>query len=700
MSNAKGKLALMSMLSVLCAASGCRETSGPWPNNVSRSDLSYLRELQRETWDYIDYFIAPETGFPHDNNSRQGKTNTTNLGMYLASLCMAYKLGYVSHDHAVARITKILDSLDRCGHWNRLYNNWLDPSGNDTSAYAGGNNISDYNKLPASLLVVRQTFPEFSDRCSAFLDEIPWEKFYEPATGAMYYEFDVAEKTMSYPVYFFRGEDKILGHFLAIASGKVPADSWDKHDMSEEEKYGMKYYLHGWQGGGLFMQFICGLFVDDAGTKLGRSSANFAWAQMIHAMQLGAPVWGWSACVGPDEQYHGMGDMQDAIVTPHASALAISLFPRETIDNLKRLESYGLRRPCEVDGRERRFGFRDSVNWRTGDIADAYLVLDQAMLFLSLVNFCEDGLLWKTFRADPMVQRGVSTISDYAEADRHRAEQAAYIASLSYDEPGVFWIKPDDENGTLDRGAPFRREIWVRSLSTNDLAGYTQNWFVADGAGKTVAEGRFDVALPPRGLVKIGELDVPTDQALRGTSWKLVGRLKRGTYNLRSHSESVAFPSYYGLGGTWKLQAGDDAAWSAPGWDDSAWKDTLVPSRWEAKVLPDYDGEAWYRFSFTVPADLVADWKDKPLAIALGSIDDADETFLNGRRIGASGEFPPKAETAFNVPRLYSFDRAHLAERNVLAVRVSDWGGFGGIWRGPLAIGPADELRQALLDAP
>ncbi|HEY8241665.1 MAG TPA: hypothetical protein VIH35_09470, partial [Kiritimatiellia bacterium] len=88
-----------------------------------------------------------------------------------------------------------------------------------------------------------------------------------------------------------RGEDKILGHFLAIASGKVPADSWDKHDMSEEEKYGYSYFLHGWQGGGLFMQYICGLFADDRGTKLGHSAANFAWAQMVHAIKIGAPVW-------------------------------------------------------------------------------------------------------------------------------------------------------------------------------------------------------------------------------------------------------------------------------------------------------------------------------------------------------------------------------------------------------------------------
>ena len=79
----------------------------------------------------------------------------------------------------------------------------------------------------------------------------------------------------------------------------------------------------------------------------------------------------------------------------------------------------------------------------------------------------------------------------------------------------------------------------------------------------------------------------------------------------------------------------------------------------------------------------------------MGAIDDADETFLNGQRIGATGEFPPAQVTAWDKPRLYEFDRSLLAETNVLAVRVSDWMGGGGIWKGPVAVGPAAELRTA-----
>ena len=412
---------LLLPLLALTAASCVPRTPDPGPDPAA--DLAYLRQLQRDTWAYIDHFIAPETGYPHDNNRRTGDTNTTNIGLYLASLSMAFQLGYVDEAHALARIEAILDSLDRTGHWNRLYNNWLDPEGRDLSARPGPNNISDYNKLPAGLIVVRQTFPELADRCTAFLDEIPWRVFHDPATGKMYYEFDIVARTVAHPVHFFRGEDKILGHFLAIASGQVPPRTWDLHDRSEEERHGLRYYLHGWQGGGLFMQFICGMFLDDRGTELGRSAENFARAQIRHAREIGAPVWGWSACAGPDGVYHGWNDIRDEIVTPHASALAIHLFPEAVIANLRRLEQFGLRAPYEDGGELHAFGFRDAVNWRTGaingDDTSQFLVLDQAMLFLSLVNYTEDGLLWSTFNRDPLVRNGKTLIAEFRPPPVH-----------------------------------------------------------------------------------------------------------------------------------------------------------------------------------------------------------------------------------------------------------------------------------------
>ncbi len=433
----KMKKTLTILLAALCAGA-CNGNTGkvmttkaPRPYNVTTEDMDYLRKLMKETWHYIDFYVSPVTGMPYDSNKSCEKTNTTNIGLYLTSLCMAYKLGYVTEDYAVARIKRILDSLDTYGNWKRLYNNWLDPNGKQRKAKPGRNNISDYNKLPAGIIVVRSTFPQFKKRCTTFLDEIPWEVFHDAKTDQVFYEFDVvAQKTLT-PIHLHRGDDKILGHFLMIASGKVPPSTWEKHDLSMEKKHGYSYYKHGWQGGGLFMQFICGMFLDNRGTSLGRSGVNFTWAQILHGRKQNLPVWGWSSCFAPDGKYMGWDCIVDRLVTPHASALAIHLFPRDVIDNLQRLEKYGLREPFVVNGKAERFGFRDGVDLDTRKISEIYLVLDQAMLFLSLVNYCEDGLLWKTFDKDPLVRRGKHLIKEYRDAPGHRQAERDYIVNLA-----------------------------------------------------------------------------------------------------------------------------------------------------------------------------------------------------------------------------------------------------------------------------
>jgi len=667
-----------------------------WPRNVTDDDRAYLRGIMRETWNYLDHCVSPRTGLPYDSSEARDITNTTNIGLYLASLCMAYRLGYVSEEQAVARITRLLDSLDTYENWDRLYPNWIDPEGVDRTARPGESNISDYNKLPAGLVVVRSCFPQLAGRCTAFLDQIPWEKFWEESTGKIRYAFDVSRKETHSPVYFFRGEDKILGHFLMIASGKVPASTWEQHDLSMEERYGVQYYRFGWQGGGLFMQFICDLFLDNRGTPMGLSSVNFAWAQIVHGLELGSPVWGWSACVAPNGAYLGMNMLVDEVVTPHASALAVSLFPREVIDNLKRFESFGMREPCLVDGVPTRFGFRDGLNWKTGQLAQKYLLLDQSMLFLALVNYCEDGLLWKAFDRDPLVLEGKRRIADFQQAGGKRAEQARYIQSLTWNEPGCFRLGKTAAAVGHQPGDPIHRTLWARSLSSASITTALARWRITVPDGGVVTEQEREIPLAPRQTVQIAGVDLPTESAQPGTTWTFdLSLLTNGTVTC-SNSETLRFPSFLALDNRWRRQTNDQPEWADAAFDDSGWTPARAGIRWEDDGLPDYDGVAWYRLRFALPDQLQVAWGDQPLAVALGAVDDADETYLNGRKIGQTGRFPPDGSTAYNAPRIYTFERSLLASDNVLAVRVSDLGGNGGIWRAPVAIGPAAELQDAI----
>ncbi len=82
---------------------------------------------------------------------------------------------------------------------------------------------------------------------------------------------------------------------------------------------------------------------------------------------------------------------------------------------------------------------------------------------------------------------------------------------------------------------------------------------------------------------------------------------------------------------TWKFSTGDNAEYALTSFDDSGWK-TIVPGTvWEKQGYPAYDGYAWYRVTFVIPASLKKDaMRYGGLVVSLGRIDDSDETFFNG----------------------------------------------------------------------
>ena len=104
---------------------------------------------------------------------------------------------------------------------------------------------------------------------------------------------------------------------------------------------------------------------------------------------------------------------------------------------------------------------------------------------------------------------------------------------------------------------------------------------------------------------------------------------------------------------------------------------TTVPGHWEGNGLPEgTDGIAWYVGEITLDdLDRTSDMVFTP-----GNIDDADESWFNGTRIGATDGF--QTERAYTIPK--SLLRTGV---NRIALRVTDIGGAGG-WVGTPTLKP------------
>lgn len=102
------------------------------------------------------------------------------------------------------------------------------------------------------------------------------------------------------------------------------------------------------------------------------------------------------------------------------------------------------------------------------------------------------------------------------------------------------------------------------------------------------------------------------------------------------------------------------------------WKKITLPKLWEQTEIGNADGVVWFRKEFTVGAEDIG----KSATLHLGPIDDADETYVNGKQVGGIN--------GWNIDRHYAVAGNILQPgKNILVVRVYDGAGGGGIYGAP-----------------
>jgi hypothetical protein len=117
--------------------------------------------------------------------------------------------------------------------------------------------------------------------------------------------------------------------------------------------------------------------------------------------------------------------------------------------------------------------------------------------------------------------------------------------------------------------------------------------------------------------------------------------------------------------------------------EHATWSKMMVPGLWEHQGY-NYDGTAWYKKQFFIPKSL----EGADLVLILGKIDDIDQTYLNGELVGST--------SLYDHLRVYylSSDDFKAGALNLLLVYVYDYGGFGGIYEGPIGLMKQSEFTR------
>src|SRR5690606_20495226 len=119
-------------------------------------------------------------------------TSVSNIGVYFTAIAAAQAMGYVGSDEAHARLDRAIGSLENLKTWHGFQQSWnsvktLAPAEHDPWV-----SILDSGNLAAGLIVVRQAYPRFRDRCDKLLGAMDWGAFYDSDTGLLCGGFNTA----------------------------------------------------------------------------------------------------------------------------------------------------------------------------------------------------------------------------------------------------------------------------------------------------------------------------------------------------------------------------------------------------------------------------------------------------------------------------------------------------------------------------
>ncbi|MES2517459.1 MAG: sialate O-acetylesterase [Bacteroidota bacterium] len=107
--------------------------------------------------------------------------------------------------------------------------------------------------------------------------------------------------------------------------------------------------------------------------------------------------------------------------------------------------------------------------------------------------------------------------------------------------------------------------------------------------------------------------------------------------------------------------------WESLDYQPKGWRNFNIPGYWEDQGLKDLNGVVWFRKTFEIPKN----WLEKSVKLFMGRIIDADEMYVNGKKIGnITYQYPP---------RRYEIPADLLKEgKNTFVIRVTNSSGKGG----------------------
>ncbi len=251
------------------------------------------------------------------------------------------------------------------------------------------------------------------------IDEIAYMEYdflFDKACNLLSIGYNVSERRRDLSYYDLLASEARFCNFIAIAQGQLPQESWFALGRLLTTAGG-EHILLSWSGS--MFEYLMPLLVMPTyeHTLLDQTCKVAVARQLEYGKKRGVP-WGSSeSCynaidVDLNYQYRAFGVpdlglkrglVEDLVIAPYASALALMVAPEEACLNLERLA---------VEGLAGTYGFYEAIDYtptrlpqgQSSVVIRSFMTHHQGMSFLSLAYVLLDRPMQKRFESEPMFQ--------------------------------------------------------------------------------------------------------------------------------------------------------------------------------------------------------------------------------------------------------------------------------------------------------
>ena len=274
------------------------------------------------------------------------------------------------------------------------------------------------------------------------MSDMEYGFLYDAGRNLLSIGYNVSDRRRDPSYYDLLASEARLASFVAIAQGKLPQDNWFAFSRLLTQADGEPVLLS-WSGS--MFEYLMPLLVMPTydHTLLDKSCRAAVARQIAYGAERGVP-WGISESgynavdASLNYQYRAFGVpgiglkrglVEDLVIAPYATVLALMIAPEAAASNLQRLAAIGL------DGQ---YGFYEAIDYtasrmprgQTSVIIRSFMAHHQGMSLLSLAWLLRGGPMQRRFNADPQLQSALLLLQERVPKVAAYFEQPETLADI------------------------------------------------------------------------------------------------------------------------------------------------------------------------------------------------------------------------------------------------------------------------------